>query len=424
MAFSHNETYKFGDFAFDPNRLALYYRDEFIKVEKKSLEVLAVLIERPHELVSTSEIIDVVWRDNPSGVTSIHLAQNISKLRKAFAAHDPGTDYIKNVKGLGYIFDRDVEHETRGVEALVSVTTPPAQSGGQPSLNEEGSFEAARAIEKVRPSRSWFSSRFVIAGVVLLALISVLGVVWYAFPINEEDDVRRVVQESQLYESLVLYRDPKVFKEEDLDKFWTAEADFNSNFDRKRIRTGVRDLLEKDLHYGNETKCEQFEFQSVEIDAKSQMALVKTLEKWFIAVYREDGSLEKNKYVGPYFVSYVLRKTGGKWLVEKSNTARANLPTPQITKLEAVTEPKRGQQFFVKFSGLEFLPQSVYVRVTGEGCPEQNPCIVPNSALLKHGRLTESSLENVPLTLAGGEFTLFVHNSENHPSNPVKITVP
>lgn len=134
-------------------------------------------------------------------------------------------------------------------------------------------------------------------------------------------------------------------------------------------------MLEKGLYYGNETKCEQFEFQSVEIDAKGEMAIVRTLEKWFIAVYKNDGGLDKNKYVGPYFVSYVLRKIDGRWLVEKSNTARANLPTPQITNLEPVTEIKSGQPSFVKFTGTEFIPQSVYIRVIGEGCPEQNPCI-------------------------------------------------
>ena len=428
MVSSHNDIVRFGDFVFDPVRLALYYKDDFLKVEKKSLEVLAVLVRNPGELVSTSEIIDEVWRDNLAGIGPVHLAQSISKLRKGFAAHDAAKDYIKNVKGLGYIFDRDVVRQATSVmPAPVTIPADPEPvntpaKDEQPSDTERSSTEILKdRLAKARRG----SSRFVLAGLAMGSLVFISLLAWYMLlQPNEESEIGRIVQESQLYESLVLYRDPKIFKEEDLDKYWTAEADINSNFDRKRIRTAVRSLLEKGLYYGSETKCEQFELQSVEVDVKGEIALVRTLEKWFIAVYRENGGLDRNKYVGPYFVSYVLRKSDGSWLIEKSTTARANLPVPQVGNLDVVTEPKAGQQFFVKLTGQDFIPQSAYVRVVGEGCPEQHPCIVPNGDLLKHGLLTEHSLDKVPLTLGRGEFLLYVHNSENHQSNAVRLVVP
>ncbi len=117
------------------------------------------------------------------------------------------------------------------------------------------------------------------------------------------------------------------FQEAHLAKYWMPETDFNSDFDIKKIRAGVQRLVNEEKYYGQETKPEQFEIESVEINEAKDFAIAKTLEKWFIAEYRKDGTLLKNKTVGPYFVTYTLRKIDGKWLIDKSNTARAK-PTP------------------------------------------------------------------------------------------------
>ncbi len=83
----------------------------------------------------------------------------------------------------------------------------------------------------------------------------------------------------------MLYKNPSLFKEESLDKYWTAEIDINANYDRHRIREAVKKLSDEGRRYGDETKCEQFEFQSVEINQSKNFAVVKTLEKWFIVAY-------------------------------------------------------------------------------------------------------------------------------------------
>jgi DNA-binding winged helix-turn-helix (wHTH) protein len=393
----------------------LYFEEKLVEgINKKSVQILTVLLEKPKQVVSHEEIIARVWGDNYTGATAQNVAQYIRKLRKALSEIKPSESFIGTAPNRGYIFDREVS-----VEAPTNHREPPQAASDESNRPDDTTAPPPPKPPRTRSRTAWIA----------IPLLLVAGVAAYFAAqayrgTPEEDHVRRVVQESQLYESLVLYKDPKAFTEGDLDKYWTTELDLNSNLDRKKIRTGVKNLLEKGQHYGNETKCEQFEFQSVEIDATNKMALVKTLEKWFIAVYRDDGSLEKNKYVGPYFVSYVLRNVDGRWLIEKSNTARANLPTPRIAAIEPNGEIKPGQQIFVKISGEEFLPQSVYVRVIGEGCPEQSPCIVPNSALLKHSKLTETTIDQLPLTLASGEFQIFVHNSETHVSNPVSLRIP
>jgi DNA-binding winged helix-turn-helix (wHTH) protein len=407
--------FRFDNFRVDSRSNSLYFDDKLVEgLNKKSIQILAVLLEKPKQVVSHEEIISRVWGENYTGATAQNVAQYIRKLRKALSEIEPDGLFIGTAPNRGYIFERDVSTDNGSApsEALPLIA------------HEKEPTSIAIESQPISPLRARSRALLLVIPVVLVAGVAVYLAAQSYWSAPVEDRIRQVVRDSQLYESLVLYRDPKSFKEEDLDKYWTTELDMNSNFDRKRIRTGVRSLLEKGLHYGNETKCEQFEFQSLEIDAKNEMALVKTLEKWFIAEYREDGSLAKNKYVGPYFVSYVVRNVDGRWLIEKSNTARANLPTPRVDTIEPQTEIKPGEQIFVKLTGSEFLPQSVYVRVLGNGCPEQNPCIVPNSALLKHSKLTETTIDQLPLTLASGDFLIFVHNSENHESNPVRLKVP
>ena len=235
----------FGDFEFDADRLALYHDGEIIKVERKALEVLAVLIEKPRKLVATQEIIDRVWTDSPHGVTSVHLAQSISKLRKALAAYEPDAQYIETVKGSGYIFQADVEI--------------PAEAP------EDGPV-AAPIVEKADAAGG--GSRWpgmLVFGIASIAIILLSG--WLLYPANDEAEIRRVLEASQKYESLVIYRDPANVDEEKLNEYWLSPDDFGIEVDMRNIRTGIARLLRDSSHYGPETRNEQFEIHEVQIDA-------------------------------------------------------------------------------------------------------------------------------------------------------------
>lgn len=257
----------------------------------------------------------------------------------------------------------------------------------------------------------------------VLAATAVLSAVRYVSDYDEEQ-IRKVVADSQEYESLVLYKNPGAFTEEQLDKFWTAEPDVTSNADRNRIRQAVKKLADEGRRYGDETRCEQFEFQSVEINADKNFAVVRTLEKWFIAAYFADGTLQKNKHVGPYFVSYLVRKVDGRWLIEKSNTARVNRPTPRLSDIETDSEIKPGRQFFARLTGQDFEAETVHIEIFGGGCPVNKPCKISNVALRENSKLTETALHDVPLTLDSGDFRVVVRNGDSPESNPVHLKVP
>ena len=314
--FSKN-TYNFGNFSFDSNKLALYHQKQLIKNGGgKPLQVLVVLLQNANALASHDEIIEQVWQDNISGVTSENVAQYVGKLRKMFADYEPNTKFIENVKGRGYMFVGEVSPEA-------TAETPPEVLVLQSELSFADEEMNVAPLEKDNPRRRFIKPAHIFAALFAVIFISLAAGNWRA-AIDEEKEIMRVVEDSQKFESLVLYENPAGFDEAQLTKYWLPDTDFNADSDIREVRKGVQRLLDEERFYGKETKSERFEFQNVEINKSNDYAVVKTLEKWFIVEYRKDGTLLKTKNVGPYFVSYLLQKVDGRWLIEKSNTTRAN----------------------------------------------------------------------------------------------------
>lgn len=311
--------YKFGDFLFDADKLALYHQNQLIRnVGEKSLQVLAVLLQNANELASHEEIIEQVWQDNYSGITPVNIAQNIKNLRKFLKQYEPDEKFIENIKGRGYMFVGKVEAGEIDLPKELSFLQ------SDPLFIHDQTDNALQKENYVR--RSLIKPAFIFAALIAASVLSIVA--WNSLVTDDEKEIMRMVEDSQKFESLVLYKNPENFEESQLRKYWMPETEFNSEFDIKKIREAVQRLNKEGRYYGKETKPEQFEFQYVEINTSRDFAVVKTLEKWFIVEYLKDGTLLKTKTVGPYFVSYILRKVDGRWLIERSNTARAN-PAPQ-----------------------------------------------------------------------------------------------
>ncbi|MFN0141779.1 MAG: transcriptional regulator [Pyrinomonadaceae bacterium] len=422
--------YEFDDFQLDADNLALYHRGRLIEEDsKKMLEVLSVLLRNQNKLVSYNEIIDEVWGDETFGVYPDRINQYVSQLRRVLVQYEPDLIYFKNRKGRGYIFTGEVskvEEENVGHKAEVT-GAPVGESLGQtdhltekvpsaPPLAEtdDGSEKASTAARR-------FKYVYFLIGATLVFLAITY---WTMYRQNDEEEVRRVVRESQMFETLVLYKQPERFLESDLDKYWTAELQTGGNSDRVRIRATVQKLLAESRQYGNESKNVQFRFEAVNITESGEEATVRTFEEWQTANYLTDGSLIKISPIGPYFVDYLLRKVDGRWLVEKSTTARTVRPTPRLDTIAIFTPPVAGKEFHIDLTGADIEPMTIYLEITGTGCPKVKPCPITNDILLKYAPPTETGLQRVPLTLASGEFEIVARNGDSKPSNSLKLSVP
>ncbi len=95
---------RFGSFEFDSRRLLLLRKGRRQRVQEMPLKVLAMLLERPGEIVPHDTFYRTLWPDDHVGLLEDNLYTVVRKLRQALrdSAHDP--QYIETVPGKGYRF--------------------------------------------------------------------------------------------------------------------------------------------------------------------------------------------------------------------------------------------------------------------------------------------------------------------------------
>lgn len=110
-----NRFYEFGEFRLDSSESVLRRGDELIPLPPKVFATLALLVERHGEIVSKTDLMNLIWAD--AFVEESNLTQNIYTLRRILGNHETGKSYIENVPRRGYRFAAPVV--VSGDESLV-----------------------------------------------------------------------------------------------------------------------------------------------------------------------------------------------------------------------------------------------------------------------------------------------------------------
>jgi DNA-binding winged helix-turn-helix (wHTH) protein len=95
----------FDGYALDLTRGSLVRDDELVHLRPQTYEVLKYLVKHRGRLISKDKLIEDVWQGR--AVTDGSLGKCIEELRAAFG--DNSTEYIRNVRGRGYIFEAGPE---------------------------------------------------------------------------------------------------------------------------------------------------------------------------------------------------------------------------------------------------------------------------------------------------------------------------
>jgi hypothetical protein len=153
---------------------------------------------------------------------------------------------------------------------------------------------------KILPKRKFSRKSFVIAGVVIVLMISVLAIAMLKYnranqsniveihtPF-EELEVKRVVKESQLYETLTIYTNPDSFDKSKLSQYWVPVELGGKEI--KNVEAAVDRLLKKGWRYETASRVELFEYRYVKVFAPGDYAEVGTIERWYLPTCKEDGS--------------------------------------------------------------------------------------------------------------------------------------
>jgi adenylate cyclase len=150
-----------GEYGFDRHDRRLFRCGEAdtqlpVNVGSRALDVLAVLLDRPGELVTKDEIMATVWPNTV--VDGANLTVQISALRRVLDGDRVEGSYILTVPGRGYRFVGDLPR--------------------RPPEADEETVEISPLVTRT-PRRHW---RFVVAGVALLSVAAIggaLGYKWY-----------------------------------------------------------------------------------------------------------------------------------------------------------------------------------------------------------------------------------------------------
>jgi TolB-like protein/DNA-binding winged helix-turn-helix (wHTH) protein/Flp pilus assembly protein TadD len=116
--------YRFGPFVLDTRKRMLSRQGSPVPLTPKAFDLLVVMLDNPHRVLTKEELIRAVWTD--AFVEEGNLTQNISILRKALAEKSGQARMIVTIARRGYQFTADVVEvetpEAAGVPVLAAVS--------------------------------------------------------------------------------------------------------------------------------------------------------------------------------------------------------------------------------------------------------------------------------------------------------------
>lgn len=96
-----------GDLEVNCREMKAYKGEEEIFLSKREFQLLLYFLENPRQITSKEQILSGVWDVDGQFVDDNTVPVTISRLKKKVAGSCPA-EYIKNVRGMGYIWTEDV----------------------------------------------------------------------------------------------------------------------------------------------------------------------------------------------------------------------------------------------------------------------------------------------------------------------------
>lgn len=97
-----NRVFDFEDFRLDAAHLLLYHNGKEVPLTPKAVATLLALLERPGEVVSKNDLMQIIWADTV--VEESNLAQYLHLVRKTLGRRRDGNQFIETLKRRGYRF--------------------------------------------------------------------------------------------------------------------------------------------------------------------------------------------------------------------------------------------------------------------------------------------------------------------------------
>lgn len=119
---------RFGDCELDLDRFELRRSGEVVALEPRAMQILIELIDRRHQVVTKTELLDAVWGDR--FVSESALTTQIKSLRRAVGDTGREQSVVKTVHGRGYMFIAPVDDECAGSDHRTGPLVGGTTTGG------------------------------------------------------------------------------------------------------------------------------------------------------------------------------------------------------------------------------------------------------------------------------------------------------
>ena len=97
-----------GRLAYYPNDMHLFIDDAPVELTKNECRLLQLFLNHPRQILSKTQILEQMFDIDGKFVDDNTVAVNIRRLRMKIKDNDD-TRIIKNIRGMGYIWDCDVK---------------------------------------------------------------------------------------------------------------------------------------------------------------------------------------------------------------------------------------------------------------------------------------------------------------------------
>lgn len=96
-----------GDVVYLKNEMKVLVRGEETSLTKNELRLLFILMEHPKQILSKNQLLEQMFDINGEFVDENTIAVNIRRLREKIEENPSTPVYIRNVRGIGYLWDMD-----------------------------------------------------------------------------------------------------------------------------------------------------------------------------------------------------------------------------------------------------------------------------------------------------------------------------
>lgn len=93
------------------DKFALYKNNVEMKLSATEFKIVRCLMENPHNILTKDSLINLVWDIDSNFVDENTLAVNIRRIRTKIEDDPASPEYIKTIRGVGYVWNMECEKQ-------------------------------------------------------------------------------------------------------------------------------------------------------------------------------------------------------------------------------------------------------------------------------------------------------------------------